>query len=423
MVKINYYLILIFLCFAGYIFPQVEPDQSETHHGRIDQEQNKLSEIKDEITALENEIKSKTQKEKESFEVLENYNKQSYLLNKLINQLRSEEKEKQKKINKSIEEIKILEKQISILKENYSKYITAIYKYGKTSELASLFDSESFEQALLRYEYLKKFSEKRKEDLADLENGIKKLSDLKIVLEKERLEKKHLADQKQNEENGLGSKLKERKKILSAIKNDKEELKKELDAKKTAEAKINQFIVKLIADEERKRSERENLAEEGNELVNLTPVENSEDKFNYDLSISNLSSFSDLKGRLGWPISDGKIIRQFGKNTNDDLNTVTLNYGVDIKTDSDTDVRAVAEGVISIIDWIPGYGSVIIITHKDDYRTVYSHLSQIYVGEGDQVSAGKIIAKVGESLEGNVLHFEIWNSRNNQNPEVWLVKK
>lgn len=423
MVKINYYLILIFLCFTGYIFPQVELDQSETHHGRIDQEQNKLSEIKDEITALENEIKSKTQKEKETFEVLENYNKQSYLLNKVINQLRSEEKEKQKKINKSIEEIKILEKQISILKENYSKYITAIYKYGKTSELASLFDSESFEQALLRYEYLKKFSEKRKEDLADLENGIKKLSDLKIVLEKERLEKKHLADQKQNEENGLGSKLKERKKILSAIKNDKEELKKELDAKKTAEAKINQFIVKLIADEERKRSERENLAEEGNELVNLTPVENSEDKFNYDLSISNLSSFSDLKGRLGWPISDGKIIRQFGKNTNDDLNTVTLNYGVDIKTDSDTDVRAVAEGVISIIDWIPGYGSVIIITHKDDYRTVYSHLSQIYVGEGDQVSAGKIIAKVGESLEGNVLHFEIWNSRNNQNPEVWLVKK
>lgn len=417
MVKINY-LILIFLFFAGYVYPQVEFDQSKT----IDQEQSKLSEIKNEITALENEIKSKTQKEKESFEVLENYNKQSYLLNKLINQLRSEEKEKQKEINRSIEEIKMLEKQISILKENYSKYLVAIYKYGKTSELASLFDAESFEQALLRYKYLNKFSEKRKEDLADLETGVKKLNDLKIILEKEKLEKKRLADQKQKEENGLDSKLKERKEILAAIKNDKAELKKELEAKKAAEAKINQFIVKLIADEERKRNEKESSLEKGDELVNLNPHENSFNEFDYE-SLSNLASFSDLKGRLNWPVSNGKIIRQFGKNINDALNTVTLNYGVDIKTDSDNDVKAVAEGIVSVIDWIPGYGSIIIITHKDDYRTVYSHLAQIYVSEGDQVKAGKIIAKVGESLEGNVLHFEIWNSRNNQNPEVWLVKK
>ena len=86
-------------------------------------------------------------------------------------------------------------------------------------------------------------------------------------------------------------------------------------------------------------------------------------------------------------------------------------------------MKAVAEGIVSVIDWIPGYGSVIIITHKNEYRTVYSHLSDLYVSEGDKVKMGSVIAKVGESLEGNILHFEIWNSRSNQNPEVWLVKK
>jgi len=130
-----------------------------------------------------------------------------------------------------------------------------------------------------------------------------------------------------------------------------------------------------------------------------------------------------LKGKLNWPIQHGKIIRKFGENVNNNLNTITLNYGVDIKATSDLNVKAVAEGVVSAIDWIPGYGSVVIVTHKGDYRTVYSHLSDLYVSEGDKVRMGNVIAKVGESLEGNVLHFEIWNSRNNQNPEVWLVKK
>jgi murein DD-endopeptidase MepM/ murein hydrolase activator NlpD len=100
-----------------------------------------------------------------------------------------------------------------------------------------------------------------------------------------------------------------------------------------------------------------------------------------------------------------------------------MNYGVDIKASGDLSVKCVAGGVVSVIDYIPGYGSVIIVTHKGDFRTVYSHLSEIYVNEGDKVKAGSLLAKVGESLEGNILHFEIWNSRKNQNPEQWLAKK
>ena len=54
---------------------------------------------------------------------------------------------------------------------------------------------------------------------------------------------------------------------------------------------------------------------------------------------------------------------------------------------------------------------------------MYSHLDEIYVKEGDKLKTGNLIAKVGESLEGDILHFEIWNSRKNQNPELWLAKR
>ena len=64
----------------------------------IKQKQNELSKIKDQITALENELGLKTAKEKESYNVLDNYNRQSFLLHKLIDRLKAEEQEKGQEI-------------------------------------------------------------------------------------------------------------------------------------------------------------------------------------------------------------------------------------------------------------------------------------------------------------------------------------
>lgn len=421
--RVIYYIFLIIFFIPVKVIPQEQQ--------KIEVKKNELSDIKDEIAKLEDELNQKAEKEKETFEVLENYNKQNYLLRKLIRKLRSQEISTQKKIDRNNRKIKSIEKQILVLKRNYSKYVVAIYKYGEINELSSLLDAESVEQALIRYKYLQKFSERRSEDLQSYQENIKELNVIKDKLEKEKLEKKRLANQKQNEENGLEIKQKKRKKILDAIRNDKSSLKKELEAKKTAEIKIKQMITKLIDDAERKRKEEaERLASLNKTTVeksipeqNINNVSKTLPRYNIDLNTSDFTSFSNLKGKLTWPIEHGKVIRKFGENINNKLNTVTLNYGVDIKASFDLNVKAVAEGVVSAIDWIPGYGSVVIITHKGDYRTVYSHLSDLYVSEGDKVERGNIIAKVGESFEGNILHFEIWNSRANQNPEKWLVKK
>ena len=406
-------LLYLFLISAQGILSQEDKQISK---GKSD-----LEKIKSEISTLEKEIKNKTKKEKESFTFIENYNKQNHLLNKIINNLRKEEGQKQEEIEEVQTEVKSLEEEIKSLQDNYSKYIVSIYKHGKRSELASLFDSESVEQAFLRIKYLQKFSQRREKDLQTLKQNRENLNTAKLVLEKEKIEKASLIGEKRKEERGLQTKLSERKKILNAIKNDKAELKKELNAKKKAEKRIKNLIIDLIAKAEKKKLE---------EKKKFTGLEKSENKKNEDLiesdfslDFTGFSSFKDLKGKLNWPVTRGVIIRKFGENKNTKLNTITINYGVDIKASSDLNVKSVAGGIVSAIDYIPGYGSVIIITHKDDYRTVYSHLSEIFINEGDKVKPGSLIAKIGESLEGNILHFEIWSSRNNQNPELWLVKR
>ncbi len=422
------YLVLIILFFSSSL---LWPQESK----QIIRKKSELSDIKDQISSLESELKLKTSKEKESYNVLDNYNRQSYLLHKLINNLKDEEQQKEKAIKQTSGEIESLQHDINLLRENYAKYVAAIYKRGKPDELASVLDADSFEQALLRVKYLEKFSESRRNDLQKLKVKTRNLITAKNILEKEKEEKLALTKSKLDEEKNLNIKRVERKKILKAIRHDKASLKSELLAKKSAETRIQNLISKLIeAAEKRRRAEEERLAKaklvrkSGNKLLasksnETLPTLNNEGSYDINLSTAGFSSFSTLKGKLHWPVERGKIYRKFGENTNQRLQTVTLNYGIDIKTSSDADVRAVAEGVVSAIDWLPGYGSVIIITHKGDYRTVYSHLSNIFVKEGDKVKLGTVIGRVGESLEGNILHFEIWNSRNKQNPENWLARK
>ena len=130
-----------------------------------------------------------------------------------------------------------------------------------------------------------------------------------------------------------------------------------------------------------------------------------------------------MKGKMNWPLHRGRIIRRFGENRNKSLNTVTLNYGVDIKADKDKNIYCVGEGVVAAIDWLPGYGNVIIISHRDEYRTVYGHVSEIFVSEGDKIKTGMVLALVDEGIDGYVLHFEIWKGRDKQNPEQWLSRK
>ncbi|MCH7973478.1 MAG: peptidoglycan DD-metalloendopeptidase family protein [Bacteroidetes bacterium] len=385
---------------------------------KIEQKKEELFDIKKEIRLLENQYKQKSKKEKKSYSSFLNFNKQNYLLNKLIGSLKKQEAEKENQIKRTKNDISKLEKEIKSLRKNYSKYVVSIYKYGQPSEWSIFFDLSSLQRLFLRYKYLKEFSKRRKKDLDKLKTSKVILQNLKIKLDGEKREKQLLVRQKQKEEKDLLKKIRESKKILRVIRINKSELKKEISAKKIAKERISKLITKLI-EEERKRGEEERLAR----LNTKNDINYEPGDYNIDLSTTGFSSFASLKGRMRWPVKKGKVIKKFGKNRNKRLNTVTVNYGIDIKVFSDLNVKSVAEGVVSAIDWIPGYGSIVIVSHKDNYRTVYSHLDKIFVSEGDHINYNFGIGKVGESIDGFVLHFEIWKSRKNQNPEVWLAKR
>lgn len=397
--------------------------QIYAQNDQIEDKKLELEKLRTEISDLESELTKKSKSEKQTLEVYENINKQSYLVNKLVANLRKEENQKQIEIDNRIKEIKTIEKEIDVLQKNYAKYVISTYKYGGFTEYESILNAESFQQAVIRLEYLKRFSSNRKKDLVKLETNKKNLIEAKAQLEKEKRQKHELTAQKESEEKVLKQKLADQKKILNSIKKDRNKIAKNIDEKRKSEKKIRDLIIKLVEEAELKSKEEE---KQKTEVMitseRKTNTQTSQKEFNVDLSTTSFASFAELKGKLNWPISKGKVVGKFGETKNQKLNTVTMNYGIDIKAAGDLTVKCVAEGVVSAVEWLPGYGTVLIISHKGNYRTVYGHLGEVYVNEGDKIKTGGVVAKIGESVEGNILHFEIWSSRQNVNPELWLRK-
>src|SRR5690606_28443885 len=204
----------------------------------IDGKRSEHQKLKNEIQEIEEELKQSSNREKQSLLAYDKLNRQNFLINKVVLNLRREEDSKEKEIRLSEMKITSLENDIDKLKKNYARYIKAIYKKGKVNEWEALLNSNSFRQAVLRYKYLKEFSRQRKKDMDRFMLNISELTNARIQLEEERLEKKKLADEKRNEEKILSAKLTEQKKILDNVRKNKTVLASKLKEKQNAEKQI-----------------------------------------------------------------------------------------------------------------------------------------------------------------------------------------
>jgi murein DD-endopeptidase MepM/ murein hydrolase activator NlpD len=87
----------------------------------------------------------------------------------------------------------------------------------------------------------------------------------------------------------------------------------------------------------------------------------------------------------------------------------SFHTGVDLSAPIGTPVLAALGGTVIFRGWNSfGYGYAVVLAHGP-FTTVYGHLSEIYVGCGQSVSPGSVIAGTGNSgnSSGPHLHFEI----------------
>ena len=123
---------------------------------------------------------------------------------------------------------------------------------------------------------------------------------------------------------------------------------------------------------------------------------------------------------LPWPTSSRAVAQGYGMYRNPQTGTTLENPGIDIRSSNGSGVEAVAEGKVSTVTWLPGYGSLVIVDHQNGFRTVYANLANVRVNSGASVRAGTRIGTSGTSIDGEVVHFEVWNGSARLNPLSYL---
>ncbi|MFZ4714835.1 MAG: M23 family metallopeptidase [Bacteriovoracaceae bacterium] len=126
-------------------------------------------------------------------------------------------------------------------------------------------------------------------------------------------------------------------------------------------------------------------------------------------------------GEFMWPVpTRQKISSEFGRRGGKNHD------GIDIPGPIGTEIVASESGkVVYSGSGIRGYGNLTIVSHKDNYFSVYAHASKNLKAKGDKVKRGELIALMGNTgrSSGPHLHFEIRKKSNALNPIAFMSKE
>jgi septal ring factor EnvC (AmiA/AmiB activator) len=129
-----------------------------------------------------------------------------------------------------------------------------------------------------------------------------------------------------------------------------------------------------------------------------------------------------FRGSLPWPLA-GKVKVPFGRRKDAKFDTYTLHNGIEIDTPAETPVHAVHEATVVFADRFRGYGLMVVLDHGHKHHTLYAHLAEIAVQNGQRLPAGHVIGATGAGLEGNGLYFEVRFQGKPEDPLDWLKRE
>lgn len=118
-----------------------------------------------------------------------------------------------------------------------------------------------------------------------------------------------------------------------------------------------------------------------------------------------------------YPTASPRISSKFGQRWG------RSHKGIDLAHPTGTPIYASAGGTVTYAGWNSGgYGNLVIISHGDGVQTYYAHCSELVASVGQTVSAGQLIAKVGNTGRsyGAHCHFEIRINGVAYNPLLYL---
>ncbi len=257
-----------------------------------------------------------------------------------------------------------------------------IYMNGQVSYLEVLMSANSFSDFVTRFEFLSRIVKQDTELVNAIQAERRKIANKKADLEMKLNEIKDMERKKSRQQSSLESIKSSREEKLDEIKSTQETLKKVLDDMEKESKALDELIRRKSA-----------------------------------------NSGAKGTGQLTWPLpGHSRISSEYGWRMHPILKERRFHDGIDIPAPSGTAVKAADSGTVLYVGWQNAYGKVVIIDHGAGITTMYAHLSSQTVSDGQEVTKGDTIGKVGSTgwSTGPHLHFTVRKGGSPVNPHSYL---
>ena len=286
--------------------------------------------------------------------------------------------------------LEVKEAELAAESRQLEAQVRAAYTSGQQERMKLLLnqhDPATLGRLMTYYRYL---SEYRGDNIESVNGRIRELSDLSEQAAAEELRLADLARAHSAELSEVSAAQEQRHSLLASLQSKIEQEGSEIDRLAAQE----QDLARLIA-----------------ELTSILS----------DYPITSEEPFSDLKGRLTWPIA-GSLLHDFGQPRA--AGGLKWN-GVVLGAPRGREIRAVYHGRVIFADWLAGMGLLVIVDHGGGYMSLYGYNETTLKIVGDWVAPGDVIATVGDSggQDRSGLYFEIRQGTKTLNPRSWVSKQ
>ena len=282
-----------------------------------------------------------------------------------------------------------LEEEIDKDYEIFRQRARASYMSGDSSTISLLLGGDSFSDFLMKADITARVAENDREIIAGLEANIAELEKLQEENEANKAdlnESKGTLDEKKQQLNGQVSQIQGQIEDIDALQKQYEANKAEIDKM---------------------------MAQVQSEINDIYASYESQGEYTGGVMTWPVPGYTGITSYYGWRFNNTDF------HTGIDISGSNI-YGQNIVAAADGVVIKAQETYVQGV----GYGRYLIIDHGGNISTLYGHTSQLLVSEGDHVTRGQAIAKVGSTgwSTGPHLHFEVRENGTAVNPLSGYLK-
>ena len=324
------------------------------------------------------------------------------------------------KINQNINKISELRAELSKLKEDYAAMVQKSYKSKSSqSRIMFLLSSESFLQAYKRVQYMKQYSNYRKKQGDQIKERTTLLQETNTKLIDQKEEKQQLIAQNKREQEKLEDEKKQQDALIATIREKESSYVAQINKKQAEANRIDREIDRLIR-EAIAASKKESGATTTSETeikkgamptFALTPAAKA--LANDFASNKGRMDWPVERGRVYKKFGTSKHPTL--------PNITTYNSGVEIETASGSVARAAFKGTVQQVQLIRGGGYTILIRHGNYltvYQNLKNLKVKVNDQVSTKQALGEIAEN---SFNGKtILKFLVYKDSERLNPEDWI---